>query len=155
MSDSLEPIQEDGIENLPEEIQEIINDPEIPDDKKEKFISAITVFKSFSGPLPSPEVLEGYNNVVRDGAERIVSMAEKQSNHRMQLEDYAIKKQLEQGKTGQNYGFILVLIALGISLLLGLKGHETVATVIASTTIVAITTAFVLGKREQHKKEDE
>lgn len=91
MPENINPIEEENNE-LPQEVQEILNDPEIPDDKKEKIISVLTIKKSFSGPLPSPEILQQYNNVIEDGAERVVKMAENQSKHRMQLENFAIKK---------------------------------------------------------------
>ena len=45
---------------------------------------------SFSGPLPHPEILERYNSAVPGGAERIIAMAEKQSDHRMRLESSAL-----------------------------------------------------------------
>ena len=34
--------------------------------------------QAFSGPLPPPSMLAEYNNVVQNGAERIMVMAEKQ-----------------------------------------------------------------------------
>lgn len=75
MSEALDPIEEED-DDFPQEIQEILNDPELSDDKKEKIISVLTIKRSFSGPLPSPDVLQQYNNVVKDGAERVVKMAE-------------------------------------------------------------------------------
>jgi hypothetical protein len=40
----------------------------------------------FAGPLPPPEVLARYNDVVPNGADRILSMAERQGAHRESLE---------------------------------------------------------------------
>ena len=36
----------------------------------------------FAGPLPPPEILEQYNRLVPDAAERILTMAETQAAHR-------------------------------------------------------------------------
>jgi uncharacterized membrane protein len=41
---------------------------------------------SFSGPLPPPEVLQNYNQITPGAADRIISMAEKQSQHRQESE---------------------------------------------------------------------
>jgi uncharacterized membrane protein len=41
-----------------------------------------TSVQAFSGPLPPPSVLKGYEEVVRGSAERILVMAEKQQDHR-------------------------------------------------------------------------
>lgn len=40
----------------------------------------------FSGPLPPPEVLNGYENTLRGSADRIIRMAERQQNHHLRLE---------------------------------------------------------------------
>ena len=76
-------------EAFPKELETILQG--IPE-KKQKEVRR--VFKrilihqsSFSGPIPPPDILKGYNDVVKDGAERIIAMAEKQSNHRMILEN--------------------------------------------------------------------
>ncbi len=89
---------------MPEEIKTIIEDTEISQDKKDKIIkafisiTAVSQASTFSGPIPPPQVLKGYNEIIKDGAERIILMAEKQSNHRMQLEDHAIKEELNQSR---------------------------------------------------------
>ena len=40
----------------------------------------------WAGPIPPPELLAEYDQVIPNGAERILSMAEKQSDHRMRME---------------------------------------------------------------------
>lgn len=41
--------------------------------------------QSFSGPLPSPDALAKYEQVIRGAAERIIAMAERQANHRQTI----------------------------------------------------------------------
>lgn len=55
----------------------------------------------FSGPLPPPEVLARYNDALPGGAERIVTLAEEQAQHRRRME-----------ARGQALLFAVVLIAL-------------------------------------------
>ncbi len=38
--------------------------------------------QQFSGPLPHPQILAQYNQAVPNAADRIIKMAESQSNHR-------------------------------------------------------------------------
>ncbi len=140
----------------PDEIQSIIDDPEIPKSKRDKIIKAfvrvISVRQaSFSGPIPPPEILKGYNEVVSNGAERIVLMAENQSSHRIHLEDHAVKEQLKQSRQGQLFGFILGLIGLILATVLALLGHETIAGIFGTITIVGLVTVFVLGRNTQDK----
>jgi len=40
----------------------------------------------FSGPVPSPEMLREYGNILENGAERVFRMAEAQAVHRREME---------------------------------------------------------------------
>jgi uncharacterized membrane protein len=52
-------------------------------------VVGFAVSSSFSGPLPPPNLLAQYNEVLPDGANRIVTMAERQAKHRQRLETRA------------------------------------------------------------------
>lgn len=43
------------------------------------------------GPLPPPDILEAYDKVVPNGADRIMSLAERQSQHRQDMEARVIE----------------------------------------------------------------
>lgn len=45
------------------------------------------------GPLPHPEIMKGYDMVVPGAAERILKMAETQSEHRQSIEKEVIQTQ--------------------------------------------------------------
>ncbi|MCG8700175.1 MAG: DUF2335 domain-containing protein [Bacteroidales bacterium] len=151
-----EHINEDSI-HLPKELEEIIDT--IPEDKKAaalKIISSLTInASSFRGPLPPPKLLGDYNKVVSDGAERIMKMAENQSRHRIELEKLAIKEELSQSKIGQLFGFILAIIGMAIAFVLAILGHDTVAGIFGTTTIIGLVTIFVIGKKKQKEDQDE
>ncbi len=51
-----------------------------------------------SGPLPHPSILESYNNIIPDGAERIMAMAERQLNHRIETESFVARKPCRNAK---------------------------------------------------------
>src|SRR5512133_1016795 len=66
-------------------------------------VSSVTFQQStsvYSGPIPSPEMLDEYNKIMPNGADRIMSMAEEQSRHRMKLESQTITSQNKQGERG-------------------------------------------------------
>ncbi len=144
-------------DTLPNDLEKLIE--YIPDDKKEealKTITSLTVQKaSFSGPLPPPSILSEYDSTLENGAERIMKMAEHQSNHRIELEKHAIKEELRQSGRGQIYGFILALIGMAIAFGLAYLGHDTVAGIFGTTTIVGLVTVFVLGRQQQNKESEE
>lgn len=65
------------------------------------------VSKFFSGPLPPPEVLIGYNEAFQGAAERIVAMAESQLKHRQGLETKVVESNCRNERTGQIIGAAL------------------------------------------------
>jgi len=140
---------------IPEELVPVIKD--LPKKKQQEIVKAIVSvsikkqLSSFKGPLPPPEVISGYNDVVRNGGERIFSMAENQSNHRIKLEDFVIREELKLSGRGQIFGFIIGLIGLGLATGLALLGHETLAGIFGTSTILGMVTVFVIGKKAQEK----
>jgi uncharacterized membrane protein len=145
-------------EHLPKEIEDIIQ--YIPEDKQEEVLRVIAArtiktASTFSGPLPPPSILGDYNNVLENGAERIMKMAENQSSHRIGLEKHAIKEELRQSRNGQIFGFILAILGMLIAFGLAYLGHDTVAGIFGTTTIVGLVTIFVIGKRKQSPEYEE
>lgn len=105
--------------------------------------------KSHSGPLPQPEIFEGYERVLPGCAERILLMAEKQQNHRMGLEKMHLGEQLFQSKLGQIFGLLIAGICIGTGAFLVMNGYELADSILFSTTLLGLVTVFVIGKRSQ------
>lgn len=113
------------------------------------------VAASFSGPLPDPETLQAYDMVLPGLAERIVNRWETQSNHRMSLEKSVIEGDTRRANWGLVSATIISLSVLGVSGLLAMHGHETVAGVLAGVDIAALAGVFVYGTntRKQERVE--
>lgn len=105
----------------------------------------------FSGPLPHPAILEQYEKILPGSAERILSMAEKQSNHRQTMEKRIIYSETFQAKVGMFFAFTIVIIALFIGGYLSLKGLPVSGLISLTTAIGVIVTTFGL-KRSSEKK---
>ena len=100
-----------------------------------------------TGPLPPPEVLEGYDQIIPGAAERIVAMAEKEQAHSHQMEKDCIRFTVEEEKRGQRYGLAIAIIAITASLVVSFLGDPVTASVIGGTTVVGLTAAFVVGRK--------
>jgi len=140
---------------IPGDLEDIITS--LPEDKREKALKifsshSIERTSSFRGPLPPPSVLSEYSTIVDNGAERIMKMAETQSTHRIELEKYTIKEELRQSSNGQTYGFILAVLGIISALLLAILGHDAVAGIFGTTTIVGLVAVFVIGKKKQNNE---
>ncbi len=103
------------------------------------------------GPLPSPTTLQGYNEVITNGAERIMVVFEKQSSHRMTLEEKVIGRQTFQSLFGQILGFLIAITCLIFGLILVLRGFNTAGITLFSLDLVGLAYVFVVGKRQQKK----
>lgn len=104
-----------------------------------------------SGPIPSPETIMEYDNIIPNGAERIMLMAEKQSIHRQNMESDMIKSKNKQSERGQVFAFILSIILIGAGVASFMTGHDGVSGTIFGVTIVGLVTVFILGKTSQSK----
>ena len=138
-------------EIIASKLKPILEDLQLPEEESKKILEAGVIIvkeaRRYKGPLPPPEMLNDYNLIVSNGAERIVRMVEIQSQHRIDLERKIIPEQASQSRRGQTFGFILALISLGITTLLSMSGHEVVAGIIGGSTILGLVTVFAIGKQ--------
>jgi uncharacterized membrane protein len=106
----------------------------------------------FAGPLPPPAVLAQYNEIVPNGAERIIAMAERQSAHRETLESQVVLGNASQQKMGSTYAFILSLIAISGGIYLIHDGRSVSGLVAILGDLATLAGVFVYS-RESQKQE--
>ena len=107
---------------------------------------------SFQGPIPPPELLQQYNEIIPDGADRIVKMAEAQSGHRIELESVVIKGDNKRANWGLATGFTIGVLIIVLSFILILKGHDVAGTVLGSIDLVSLVSVFVYGRSRRAKE---
>ncbi len=126
----------------------------VPDEgKREDVRQAIMLIKeeSFSGPIPPPQALKGYEEVLPGSADRILKMAEQQQEHRMKMENKAISKQLSLNSRGQIFGFIIFFVCIGVAILFAYLDMKYFAGIFLTVTMATIISIFVLGKKDSAK----
>ncbi|MGK7344338.1 MAG: DUF2335 domain-containing protein [Candidatus Nitrospinota bacterium M3_3B_026] len=96
----------------------------------------------FSGPLPHPEVLQNYENVLPGLAERIVAMAEAEQKSRHTEETEALRGQLKYASRGQWFGFGISMAGLVVSGVVIFAGYPWGA-VISLTALTNLAGIFV------------
>ena len=107
---------------------------------------------AFSGPLPSPSMYQQYEAVLEGSegsAERILSMAEKEQQHRIDWESKALKAASGETVRGQWLGFVVVIICLGSMVYLSAHGHQWVAAVITGSCAVGLVGRFLQGRSSE------
>jgi len=112
------------------------------------------VSQSFSGPLPSPDILRQFNDVVPGAAERIIKMAEEQSAHRKELEKSVINSDITRSKWGQILGFIIAISGLAVSAIVGVYGNAYAGGIIGVGTLASLVGVFMYGSKTRSKERE-
>ena len=105
----------------------------------------------YSGPIPPPNLLQAYENIVPGLADRIMKLTENQSNHRIQIESIVIPNREKQSTRGQIFAITIGLFGLACATFLIYTDHDTAGTIIGGTTLVSLVSAFLFGSRGQQK----
>lgn len=93
----------------------------------------------FQGPLPPPEILLKYNEVLPGAAERIIAMAERNQAHRQMLEAKVIPGGIISERIGQFSGLAIYLATLvaGTYMVINNKDVFGISEMLASTGVFA------------------
>jgi uncharacterized membrane protein len=147
-----------GETKLPAKIEEAVDERvsplirRLPPQEQEKVRqiveTAVTVVAtSYQGPMPPPDMLRQYAELIPDAPERMLALVERQAQHRQTQEAQLVGSQTRALLRGQIMGYTLAIFFGCVGAFLAVQGHTTVATVIFATTIVGLGTVFALGRR--------
>lgn len=113
---------------------------------------AVVRGETHSGPLPHPDILRQYAELIEHGADRIMRMAEQQAEHRMKQEDRVVRANVRAQTMGQIFGFILGLIGLIGGLVLVFRGRDISGFVLMLGALASLAGVFISGKKRQTKE---
>ncbi len=101
----------------------------------------------FSGLLPSPEVLEKFEMIVRGSAERLISIAEKKAIVRTELEVSLIHSDIERAKFGQVFGFVISITGLIGAGIIAVYGNSITGGILGVGTLASLVGVFMYGSK--------
>ena len=111
-----------------------------------------TEARAFSGPIPPPELLAKYAEIIPNGADRILKMAENQSIHRQYVEKWVVIG-------GTILSYFGVLCAAGIAfgaLYFGSKliqnGYVISGSVLGGGGLTGLVATFIYGTRSRREE---
>ena len=150
------------IESQDEKKQEIskTHDVEVEDAENEKVERAIakvirSEFSEFSGPIPPPSIIKGYEEILPGSADRIISMAENQTQHRQSMEKIMIESESRDSLLGILFAFILgvgcIIAAIVIVMLVPQNAGAISGALIGVTGIGSIIATFIKSTRTPPK----
>jgi uncharacterized membrane protein len=108
----------------------------------------MTMSASFEGPIPPPEILEGYEKILPGLADRIMTMAETQLTHRHGLERGVILFDKIKSMIGLCFAFLIVVGGFGAAVYLALHGQAVTAGIFTVGPLATIAGIFIYQKQE-------
>jgi uncharacterized membrane protein len=108
--------------------------------------------------LPPPEVLQKYEEVMPGIAKLLVQNAERQTQHRLDIEKRTLNSNNLKSFAGLVFGFLIGIFGLGGGFYLTFKGYNVVGVIFTSSTLVSLVMAFIYGsqsKRNGNQKNEE
>ena len=107
----------------------------------------------FSGPLPLPQILDGYERACPGTANRIIEMAEAQSAHRRLMEQRvlegqidAMRQQFAEARRGQICACLVALAFVACGTYCIVHGYALAGSGIGAVGLGGIVTTFILGR---------
>ena len=89
-----------------------------------------------AGPIPPPDIMEQYEKTLPGSADRILKMAENQSEHRQSLEKQRLSFSNREVHLGQIFGFLIGAIAIVTGGYIALSGAQIPGGVIGTSAVI-------------------
>lgn len=111
-----------------------------------------------AGPLPMPSSFGGYEKVLPGAAERILRMAEKEQDHRLQQEQKILDAQIQDAKEsrdiekiGARHAIVFALTVVVIAAVLFYTDHTWGGGILgASSGLAGVVSALLRGRRNDN-----
>lgn len=118
--------QEESVNELIQEDNELIESVSSSNLREPDKKQVIRLIKQevFTGPLPPPQYLKMYNEIIPGSGERILSMAEKEMSHRHDVDDKCINSEFKLRSHAQYFTFFICLIIAVLGAYLCITGHN-------------------------------
>lgn len=110
----------------------------------------------WSGPLPPPGALRQFDEIIPNGADRILRMVEAEQSHRQELENVAVRAEIADTKRGHWIGGALTLLCVsGAAYTAHIGASPFVSIALVGLPLVGLIKHFIArGSRRAQKKED-
>ena len=107
---------------------------------------------SYSGPLPPPNMLAGYEQTLEGSAERIVRQAEVASERRHRLEETLVNANVRLAARGQVFAFVIAMTGLVGGIVLAALGEPIPGAASAIIAVGVVAGMFVSTRRKDGRE---
>ena len=103
--------------------------------------------EEFSGPIPPPSILEGYNQIIPGAAERIIAMAEQETSHRQDMEQTIVINEYREARRGQIFAVVIGSLAIISGAIISVQGAQWAGIAIGGGGVIGLVSVFILGRQ--------
>ena len=126
--------------------------PSRPDSGTQQSSVMVAKGQMFMGPLPPPESLRHYNDILPGAAERILTMAEQQAAHRQTLEAMAVRTEARNSTLGVVFALLIGLGSMAVAGYAISQGKEISGTILGGTGLASLVGTFIYGTSQRRKE---
>ena len=106
--------------------------------------------QQWTGPLPPPAALAKFNEIIPNGADRVMAMAEKEHAHRIAYEAAGLQATTREATRGQYLGAAVSIIAVcGAVYAAHVGAHWSVAVALVGIPVLGMIRAIVRPRPKQ------
>lgn len=129
--------------------------PFLPGEVQAQLIALKLSASLSQSPLPDPEILARYNELIPNAADRIMQMVEAQEQHRRSLEEFSVKAESMRSLWGLGAGFVVAIGGLAAATVMSIAGHAITGAIIGGLDIASIVGVFVYGTQSRKAEREE
>lgn len=108
----------------------------------------------YVGPLPHPNILEKFEQILPGAADRILKQAEAQTEHRIEIEKKVVSADITKSYLGLVFGFILGLSGIGSGVYLATLGFNVFGPLLSGGSLITLVAVFIYGTRSRKQERE-
>jgi uncharacterized membrane protein len=128
--------------------------------RNERSSNAIEVSAQFQGPVPPPQVMAGYEEIVPGAADRLIAMAEREQAHRHQQQERLLNAQITdarqdrlEARVGQIFALIIGLGSISAGATTAVLGAAIAGGFIGTGGVATLAAVFIMGRGKAVKND--
>lgn len=108
----------------------------------------------YAGPLPPPDTLAKFEQILPGAADRILKQAEAQTQHRIEIEKKVIDSDIRKSFLGLIFGFIIGLGGIGGGIYLATFGFDVFGPLLSGGSLISLVAIFIYGTRSRKQERE-
>lgn len=108
----------------------------------------------YAGPLPHPDTLAKFEQILPGAADRILKQAEAQTQHRIEIEKMVVSSDIKKSFWGLIFGFVLGLSGIGSGVFLATLGFNVFGPLLSGGSLITLVAVFIYGTRSRKQERE-